>query len=382
MKRTWKDKLKDFRLNVIRVFVGVWLFFDFKIKYIYHDGFKPNRKEPYVILGNHTFMFDVIHSQLKLKNIPYTIASRILYTRQPTKYLLGNIAHTIPKSKGEADIKAVKTIFKMIKKGYPVIIYPEGDTTFYGETNYMEESTYKLIKKLKVDLVTVKAQGGYLSSPRWATGKRKNRRAEFHYHVTIKKEDLKDMTVEEIAEVTKKALYNNDYDYQRKVMIKHKGKKLAEGFENATYICPNCDSINSITTSGNTITCNNCNTVGGINEYGFIEGFKFDNLVDWDKYQRKFRSELRKSKIESTAVLYYSDFETGVNTLVGNVTLKYSKGQFIFSGALEEVIEAEDIQHPMLALRRDLNFTYNKKNYFVKLDNYTASFVRVLQEKY
>lgn len=382
MKRTWRDKLKDFRLNTIRILVGIWMFFDFKVKYIYHDGFKPNRKEPYVLLGNHTFMFDVIHSQLKLRNIPYSIASRVLFVRQPTKYLLGKIAHAIPKSKGEADIQSVKTIFKVVKKGYPVLIFPEGDTTFYGETNYIEPSTYKLIKKLKVDLVTINTKGGYLSRPRWATGKRKNRRAQMDFHITIKKEDLKNMSLEEIEEVTKKAIYNNDYEYQRNVMIKHKGKQLAEGFENGTYVCPNCDSINSITTSGNSITCNSCKTIGAINEYGFIEGFKFDNLVEWDNYQRNFGSELKKSTIQSKAKLYYSDFETGINNLVGDVTLTYKNGQFVFTGDLEESIHCKDIKNPMLALRRDLNFTFNGKNYLVKLDKYSASFVRVLQEKY
>ena len=382
MKRTFIDHLKDFRLNTIRVLVGIWMFFDFKIKRVYHDGFKPNRKEPYIMLANHTFMFDVIHSQLKLRNIPYTIASRILFVRQPTKYLLGSVAHAIPKSKGKADINAVKQIMKALKKGYPILIYPEGDTTFYGETNYIEESTYKLIKKLKVDVVCVNQKGGYLSRPRWATGKRKNRRAQFDYHIPIKKDELKDLSVEEIGEIIKKSLYNNDYEYQRKVMVKHPGKQLAEGFENVVYVCPNCDAINTIETSGNTITCTACNTHGGINEYGFIEGFKFDNLVDWDTYQRGFIQQLRATTIESTGLLYYSNFETGINEPVGNVTLQYKNGMFMFTGDTEQSIKIEDITNPTIALRRDLNFTYNDKNYLIKLDKYSASFLRVLQEKY
>ena len=78
MKRTWADRHKQVRLGVIRRLVYIWMYFDCKVKYIFHDGFSPKRKEPYVLLGNHTFMFDVIHSQLKLKKSPYAIASRIL----------------------------------------------------------------------------------------------------------------------------------------------------------------------------------------------------------------------------------------------------------------------------------------------------------------
>ncbi len=383
MKRTFKDKLKDFRLNVLRQFVKVWLFFDMKIKYVYHDGFNPKRKEPYILLSNHTFMFDVVHSQLKLtKRIPYTIASRILFVRQPTKYLLGNVGNAIPKSKDASDIKAVKTIFRKLKKGYPIIIFPEGDTTYYGATNHIEESTYKLIKKGKVDLVTLNIKGGYLSRPRWATSKRKNRRAEFHYSIPIKKEELKDYSVEEIKEICIKALYNNDYEYQREKMIPHPGTNLAEGFENATYICPNCNGINSITTKENSITCHNCNTEGYIDEYGFIQGFKFDNLVEWDQYQRTFTKELKQATIESDGKLYFSDFDTGISKPMGNITLRYKSDKLYITGDYEEEIDVLNIKNPFLALRRDLNFTHDNKNYLVKLEKYTASFVRVLQEKY
>lgn len=382
MKRTWADRRKDVLLSILRRIVGIWMFFDCRVQFFFHDGFNPKRLEPYVLLGNHTFMFDVLHAQIKLKRSPYSIASRILFVRQPTKFLLSKIANAIPKSKGAADLKAVKDIFRAVKKGYPIIIFPEGDTTFYGETNHIEESTYKLIKKLKIDVVTINVRGGYLSKPRWATGKRKNRRAEFHYNITIKKEDVQNMSYEDIKETIKTALYNNDYEYQRKAMIKHPGKELAEGFDNVAYVCPNCDAINSIVPNGNEIHCTACGTSGLINEYGFIEGFKFDNLVEWDEYQRGFSDKLKESTIVSKAVLFYSDFESGYNELVGDVQLEYSNGSFTFTGDLEEVIPVIEITNPLVALRRDFNFTYNNKNYFVKLEKNSASFLRVLQEKY
>jgi predicted RNA-binding Zn-ribbon protein involved in translation (DUF1610 family) len=292
------------------------------------------------------------------------------------------VTHAIPKSKGASDLRTAKELIKAVRKEYPILIFPEGDTTFYGETNYIEESTYKLIKKLKIDVIICNVKGGYLSKPRWATGKRKNRRIHMDYSIAIKKEELKEMSVSDIENRVKDAMYNNDYDYQREKMIKRPGKELAEGFENVTYICPECETINSIKSYGNTIECTSCGTKGSINEFGFIEGFKFDNLIEWDKYQRKFIPKLRSTVIETTADLYYADYDSGVNNLVGKVNIKFDKDTFSFTGALEEKVPLHDIVNPIVTLRRNLNFTYDDRNFFMRLDKNVASFLRVAQEKY
>ena len=66
------------------------------------------------------------------------------------KFLLEKIAHAIPKFKGTSDIRTARGLIGAVKRGYPICIFPEGNTTFNGETTYIEESTMKLIKKLKI----------------------------------------------------------------------------------------------------------------------------------------------------------------------------------------------------------------------------------------
>ena len=382
MKKTFKDRWVDFILAPIRRLAYVWMFFDAKSTYTLHDGIKFNRKEPYVMLGNHTFMFDVVHVPLRFKQPPFIVASQTLFNKFPLKFLLKYLTHAIPKSKGASDLRTAKELIKAVKKGYPILIFPEGDTTFFGETNYIEESTYKLIKKLKIDVITCNVKGGYLSKPRWATGSRKNRRIHLDYEIAISKEELKEMTVDQIEGRIKEKLYNNDYEYQRTHMIEHPGKKLAEGFENVQYICPECETINSIKAKGNEIYCDECNTKGTINKYGFIEGFKFDNLIDWDNFQRKFIPKLKETIVQTDADLYYANYDTGVDTPVGKVSLTFNNGEFIFEGALNEVVKISEITNPIVTLRRNLNFTYDNRNFFIRLDKNVASFLRVAQEKY
>jgi len=384
MNKTRKEKFQDFILASLRQIVKVWMRFDAKTTYTLNDGFDFKRKEPYVILGNHTFLFDVIHIQKHLKINPYSISSQTLFAKQPTKFLFTKIAHAIPKSKGTSDIGAVKTIFKTVKRGYPILIFPEGDTTFFGETNYIEESTYKLIKKLKIDVVTCTFRGGFLTRPRWSTARRRKRQVHLEYNIAIKKEEIESMSVEEVGERIKTYLYNNDYDYQRSHMIKRPSNHLAEGFDNVVYACPECEALNSIISYKNTIKCTSCNTVGKMNDYGFIEGFTYDNLVDWNNFQKPLSHKLLDTEFESEAILYHADYNTGKKkrVKVGKIVLKYKDKQFEISGASKENIPFEDIKNPILTLRRMFNFTYKGKSYIFKLEKHVMAFLRVVQEKY
>jgi len=382
MKRTKLDHQQDFLMRLVVFFVYLWMRKDAK-RIVHKDNlFQYRRKEPYVMLANHTFLFDVIHVPLRLRPIPFIIASQTLFTKQPAKFLVSQVAHVIPKSKGRSDSSTILNIFGAVKRGYPILIFPEGDTTFYGETGYIEESTMKLIKKLKLDVITCHVSGGYLSKPRWATGKRKHRVAELNYQMTIPKEQLKDLSVEEINTIVKKALYHNDYDYQRTKMIPHPGKTLAEGIENAVYVCPHCEAINTIESKGNQFSCSACHKVGSIDQYGFIHDFVFDNLVEWNQFQKQFTPKLRLSQIKSTGLMSFLKMENDEQVPVGVVELEYSSQAFHLSGAHTETIPIVDISNATMTLRRDFGFIYQDRHYLIKLDHYGASFLRIVQDKY
>ncbi len=382
MKKTKKEIFQDVVLTIIRPLVHIWMFFDMKVKINKGEGVNFKTKKPYIMLANHTYLFDVVQVPLRWKVASYVVASQTLFTIQPTKFLFTHIAHIIPKSKGASDLRTARGLISAVKKGYPILIFPEGNSTFYGSTKYIEESTMKLIKKLKVDVITCNVKGGYLSKPRWATGKRKKRRAELNYELTITKEELKEMPMDEIRSKIHKALYNNDYDYQRMKMIKHPGKTLAEGLENVIYICSECKAINSIKTSGNNFECTQCNTKGYVDEYGFLHGFKFDNLFEWDKYQKPFKGEVEKEVIKSSGFLNFLRFEDDARIPVGEVELIYKEGKFYFSGALDEIVELKDIRNPVITLRRDLSFDYGDRHFIIKLNRFGASLLRVAQNKY
>ncbi len=381
MEKTKKDKRIDFFMNFIIPLAKLWMLFDSKVTREYID-FDRKTKEPYVMLGNHTFLFDVVQVPLTLKKTPFIVANQNLYTKQPLKFILNEVAHTIPKSKGSSDLRTAKELIRAVKKNYPILIFPEGDTTFTGETNYIEESTMKLIKKLKVDVVACKISGGYLSKPRWATSKRKNRRANLVYNRIIKKEDLKSLSLEEISKIVNEELYHNDYEYQREVMIKHPGKNKAEGLENILYSCPNCNSKSTLKTNGDNIECTACGTVGTVNDYGFIENFKYDNTVEWDHWQKANTDELREAIFDSDAKAFKLNNENQSREYLGDVNIEYKEHKFIITGALNITVNVDEIKNVIVTLRRNLSFTVNDVRYLLKINQFVISFLRVAQTKY
>lgn len=377
-----QDIIKGILLALIKPFVWVWMRYDMKrvVRTDHKVDFK--RKEPYVMLSNHTFLFDVIHVPLPFRRVPYIVGSQTLFTKQPVKFLVTKVARVIAKSKGASDISTVKQLIDVVRRGYPILIFPEGDTTFFGKTNFIEPSTYKLIKKLGVDVITVNVKGGYLSKPRWAKFKRKKRLAEFDYHLSIRKDDLRHMSVGDIEDVLKKALDHDDYRYQRTVMHERPGKRLAEGLENVCYICPVCKGVTTLGTSGNVISCTACKTSGAVDQYGFISGFRYDNLVDWDAFQRGEQELLMKSVVKTSATLSYLNMDNYRRDPVGPVEILYQDHKLHLSGALDQVIDVSEVENATITLLRDLGFTYGEKTYFLTMDRLGHAILRILQNKY
>ncbi len=382
MKKRRIDKQQDVLLSLLRPLVRLWMRHDSKRKVFLGEGIDLKRKEPYVMLANHTFTFDVIHVPLPFKRVPFIVANQTLFKKKATKFLVSQVAHVISKQKGQSDTSTVRDLIGAVKRGYPILIFPEGDSTFFGETGHIEESTMKLIKKLELDVITCNVKGGYLSKPRWATGKRKNRYAEFHYELSLSKENVKELSVEEISEIVKEKLYHNAYDFQKEFHISHPGKNLSEGLEDVLYVCPVCHQLHHIRTEKNTITCQFCQTKGYVDEYGFIQGFPYDNLIEWNKFQRQFKDELRKSEIQSEAIMYFVNDENLSLEKIGKVCLSYKDDHFSVEGSYHQQIPVVNIATPTLTLRCDFSFFYDGRNYLFKLDHYALAFLRIAQDKY
>jgi hypothetical protein len=380
MKKTWRDRFSDVMLMALRPIGFVWMRLDAQKKITSTVDF--HRKDPFLLLGNHTYTLDVVQLALPFRQTPAIISQEFLLSARGLRWLLKHVAKVIPKSKGTADVRTIKSILTYVKKGYPVMIMPEGDTTFFGRTGLIEPATAKLVKKLELDVVIAKTKGGYLSKPRWATGRRRGRYIEIHYDTLYTADQVRTLTVEQIEQGLINALDHDDYVWQDSVKHLYQGDRLAEGFDNVIYRCPECGAFHSFVVEGNEIRCRTCDTAGTMNDYGFIEGFSYRTVYEFDQAQRAFDDDLKQQTFQSSATLQFVDHDKRKRTPRILVQVAYQAGEIHIKHKTVETIPVAEMGNPVITMRRNLTFDYQNKVYLIKLERYAMSFLRAVQSKY
>ena len=380
MKRTIADRFSDVMLRLLRPIGFIWMRLDSQTTITSTVDFR--RKDPFVLVANHTYMFDVIQLALPFRNTPAAVSQEFLLSTKGLRWLLLHIAKVIPKSKGTADVRTIRQIFTLVKKGYPIMLMPEGDATFFGNTRMLEPATAKLIKKLGVDVVAAKVKGGYLSKPRWAKGRRRGRYVEIVYDTLFTNEELDRLSVDQITTKLETALAHDDYAWQAQTRHLYQGERLAEGFENVIYRCPVCGAYHSFDVAGNTIQCRECDTTAVVNEYGFIEGFAKQTMHELDDVQRGFDDELRKQTFQSDGLLQFVDHSIHERSKGIRVQVAYQAGELHIKHKMVETIPVLEMVNPVLTMRRNLTFEYQDRVYLIQLERCAMSFLRVVQDKY
>ena len=244
-------------------------------------------KEPYLLLGNHVTNEDPILSNVYSNRLIRFIAGDANQDHWLKRNLLAML-ESIPFAKNTGDAKSIRALVRHVRAGHPVGLYPEGGRNWDGATDYLIPSTGKLIKLLKVPVYAVIVKGGYLSRPRWAAYPRKGKLIMEIKHL-FGRDTIASKTPEELQALLVEKLNYNEYVWQRKHRIPFKGKNLAEHIERLLYVCPSCNSVNSIKSQGDKFHCSECDAQYGMNQYGEILGCpEFSDTASWNQWQRQF----------------------------------------------------------------------------------------------
>lgn len=261
----------------------------FKFGYTYKK-YKLNKKEAYIIVANHQTIFDHFMCGLAFNRNLYYIATEDIFSMGFVSKLLKFAVAPIPKSKSMRDTQTIRTSMQIVKEKGVIMVSPEGNRTYSGETVDIDPSIAKFVKLLKVTLIIFNITGGYGVHPRWANKTRKGK----SYGEVVKVltyDDYKDFSNEELYGIIKTNLYVDESNLK----TLYKSKKSAEYCERFLYICPNC-GISNIYSKGEYIHCPNCRLKVKYNErlsFDVIEGkFEFKNMKEWYKYQEKYVSDL------------------------------------------------------------------------------------------
>lgn len=351
---------KRIYLIPLKFFIQKYYLWAFNVKYEFVD-FNPKREGPFFLIGNHVLLLDAFFSNFPIKGYAIPVTNSFVYTSPVQKFALTKLIDSIVKRKGQSDMQTIKDMRRFIKQGKSISVYPEGNTSYYGDTSESIYTTAKLFKSQKIDVICSKTKGGYLAKPRWRKSRAKKPYIEITMSTLFRAKDLEDLTVDEIFRTMTSFYYNNDYEWNREYKHKYIGKNRLLGSHRVIYGCPKCNSINTIESSGDDIFCTSCDMKGTINDYGFIEGTKYDNFVDWGKFQEELLRKQLYNKFEFEIDLYKFDMDVFKKFNLGKKQLIYKDNIFFIDK--EYTFDIMMIKGEAYTESKEFSFDYLNETY-------------------
>jgi len=348
---------------------------------------------PYVILPNHVAMIDPLMVASFVPQPVYWIASDSNLRSTVMRNLL-RIVGSIPKSKFIPDVETVHTVVNVIRKrGGVVGIYPEGTASFDGHTLPLIPSTAKLIKLLRVPVISVVLRGAYFSMPRWSWFHRRGR-IEIHFKQSLSPEEIRQLSVEEILSRLEASILHDESQWEATARVPFFRRALAENLETVLFQCPHCGDIGSMRSSGRTFRCTACGVSYQMDRFyrlrrGWPGGGELVTIRDLSLQQEKSFPLFLKQKMErKKAACLFSD--PGVVVLRGRKLRPLSRfrtGRLaLFPDRIELrplsggrlVFPLSEVEGEGVFQRNNFEFYHNRILYQVRFANRSASALKWL----
>ncbi len=262
------------------------LFLRLKLRTVYdRTGFEDLMKNggPALLVSSHISNLDFLFSGVFLyPNIPAFVGSHHFTTNKITNFFI-KASHAIPKKMFCADVSTIISIMRARDAGRIIVIYPEGRLTCSGHSVQVTEGTAELAKKLGVDVYYLHQDGAYKSCPKWGGLKFRPGKVVVHGGKLFSKEELKELTIDEIKAGLEKAIYHDEDKLLTDVS--YKSKAPAEGLEGTLYRCPVCNTEFEMSTSGDTLKCGHCGEEWKLDQKYVLHGPVFDHINEWYAWQ-------------------------------------------------------------------------------------------------
>ena len=241
-------------------------------------------KGPAIVVATHTSDEDHILSGLTLYPIRPTYVVSEHFMHNPSTAGLLKLMHVIPKKMFTPDVSTIINILRAKKENAVIVIFAEGRLSCYGHTLPVADGTAELIKKLGVDLYAWKAEGAYLTFPKWRD-KGDNRRGKIHSSVKLllTADEVAEKSVDEIRDITAEAILNDDE--LAMADVEYKCDDIARGVDRILYKCPRCLEEGAITAGGGHIKCA-CGFDAMLDSYYRLHDAPFERVNEWFEWQQ------------------------------------------------------------------------------------------------
>ncbi len=307
----------------------------------------PEITSPFVLLVNHISNLDFLLPILAM--YPHRlnlVATMQMFRMKPLRPFLWWLGF-IPKEQFVSDPKSIRHIFYMTKQGGNVEIFPSGQSSYTGESTQIDPNIVKLLQKIKLPVYSLRISGMHIALPKWDMRFPRKSRVELKVSRLFTVSELAEQDPKELYDRIVKALYFNDYAWQREKRIKALRPRSAVGLEQLLYMCPKCKREFSIRPSRNRLCCENCNNTAIMDHYGFLAPEKEGDVVfqtppewyAWQKHQYRLSFDSDSVYQEPCNILRITDSNRYVP--VGEGTFSLSRDVFTYKGTREGK-EADD----------------------------------------
>ena len=333
------------------------------------EKFKEQGDRQYLVLANHQTGFDQFFIAYAFNGPIYYLASEDIFSMGFTSDLIRFAVNPIPIKKQATDISAVLNCLRVAKEGATIGIFPEGNRTYSGHTEYINPAIIMLAKKLSLPIVFFRIEGGYGVSPRWADATRKGKMRAYVSKV-VEPEEYKSLSDAEMAELINKELYVDE----TKIDGEYHSDRLAEYLERAIYYCPKCNSLSTFESHGDEMECKKCGLKVKYLPNKELQGLNYELpyrfVMDWYDAQVKFVNSLeltsfgdepiyREKGVFDEVIVYKNK-----KPICDNVEILLFKDRIRVEGAnLEMEFPFEDIRAITVCSKNKLNVYFGDKLY-------------------
>ena len=286
---------------LLQLVVRILAIFDLlptKFTYRTHGMEKLGKKEPCLILMNHSSFIDLKIASKIFFPRPYGIVCTCDGFVGFGMELLMRLLGCIPTRKFVTDVSLIKDMSYLLKeKKCSVLMYPEASYSFDGTATPLPRKMGVLLKKLGVPVVTVITQGAFARDPLYNCLQKRKVNVRADVRVLATAEEVKTMTVAQLDALLDEAFGFDNFRWQQENQIRIDEPFRADGLNRILYRCPHCGAEGKTEGAGIHLTCRSCGKVYTLTPYGHLEATDgdaaFTHVPDWYKWEREqVRKEL------------------------------------------------------------------------------------------